>query len=44
MGPLLNRLAYGRIARSRLVLAYSIGVGIGTIAALALLVPLLLSR
>jgi hypothetical protein len=41
MGPLLNRLAYERIGRSRLVLTYSIGVGVGTIAAFAVLAALL---
>jgi hypothetical protein len=41
MGPLLNRLAYERIGRSRLVLTYSIGVGVGAIAAIAVLAALL---
>jgi hypothetical protein len=43
MGSLLQRLAYERIGRSRLVLTYSIGVGIGTVIAAAVLVPLLWS-
>jgi hypothetical protein len=43
MGPLLNRLAYERIRRSRLVLTYSIGIGVGTLTALAVLFPLLWS-